>query len=801
MCASMGLGGGSWHPHRDQGPLLKALYDYLESAAESMLAFIKAAWELQQHWVHQAWARTILGCALALGFVTAVVNAWGVPAINRKLPQVAQQASHALQRDVDIGKVHWVAPTGLTGLHPLVSMGPIAVGAGPVERSSAVLERVSLRVDPLQSLLRGRIVLALKASGAEVHLKQASNFSWFGYPDDTSPSARNFLPGIAGASEEKGQDPPGKGRRGGTGGVGTGGGTASGGTHNGAGSSAGHAQLAAAPRSEHGETTKSKAARVNGFLETIAQELLAWHAAQEEKATNALVAMHASSSKSEEPAVVLLNVGGPARVPRPQETMRIASQSQTAATDMERGEQSGSWFKLNPFASRKSPAPQGQEAEEQATGVERSKQSQLESLNTFEVSAKPRDGKGGAHPADTREPAASSADVASVEAVASAADPIASTVSAAPAAASSPEILEQQPTPAIDERITPVANLDTASSTAAQGDHEGQAAATSVMYTSEEESIDANRRMTLVERNPPANLIPSDRAAEFINALPGLQMSLVRGSAGEQGPSAEALPHPPPSAATRKINAMEATSAGAEIPVTMAVRSSSGVAEFMGTVIDPATIRKQGEMMMSCILEVNLCYAVLKGKTWRLHPCCTGLGSKALQKARNWQPAKPLVPRSSPESPSSNATHPLSLNDSEVHFSLEDGSEQAPATEDHARLSRSTSMSDSSQEATHARSPNSKLHVTHPGYFPTSTGPVYTPAPPEALARLRECLLACISVVFLLICVRKLRYLSSMEELAVKYFCVVLVQVLGSGQQAPFCVSSWVPLPAKSSAA
>ena len=39
------------------------------------------------------------------------------------------------------------------------------------------------------------------ASGHLVHvlqvdLVQAGNLSWFGYPDDTIPSARNFLPGL-----------------------------------------------------------------------------------------------------------------------------------------------------------------------------------------------------------------------------------------------------------------------------------------------------------------------------------------------------------------------------------------------------------------------------------------------------------------------------------------------------------------------------------------------------------------------------------------------------------------------------
>jgi hypothetical protein len=35
------------------------------------------------------------------------------------------------------------------------------------------------------------------SAGVQVSMVQADNFSWFGYPDDIEPSARNFLPGLA----------------------------------------------------------------------------------------------------------------------------------------------------------------------------------------------------------------------------------------------------------------------------------------------------------------------------------------------------------------------------------------------------------------------------------------------------------------------------------------------------------------------------------------------------------------------------------------------------------------------------
>lgn len=44
----------------------------------------------------------------------------------------------------------------------------------------------------------------------QADLVQCHNLSWFGYPDDTSPSARDFLPGLAhaGGAPPPSQPPP-----------------------------------------------------------------------------------------------------------------------------------------------------------------------------------------------------------------------------------------------------------------------------------------------------------------------------------------------------------------------------------------------------------------------------------------------------------------------------------------------------------------------------------------------------------------------------------------------------------------
>ena len=129
-----------------------------------------ALWAAQRQWLQHTLARAALGLGLLAAVATAAANAWGVPAINRQLlPQVQATAAVLLQREVQLGAVGWVAPvTGLVGLTPLASLGPISLGPGPVERSSARVGRVSVGLDPLQSALQRRVVLTIRALGAEV---------------------------------------------------------------------------------------------------------------------------------------------------------------------------------------------------------------------------------------------------------------------------------------------------------------------------------------------------------------------------------------------------------------------------------------------------------------------------------------------------------------------------------------------------------------------------------------------------------------------------------------------------------
>ncbi|KAK9840821.1 hypothetical protein WJX81_007219 [Elliptochloris bilobata] len=154
------------------------------------------------------WVRAAVGFAMLLAAVTAAGNIWGVMALNRHvLPDAAGRASHVLQRRVELGRVRWVAPAGALGLGPLAAVGPVSVGSGAVEGSSAELPQVEVRVAALPSLLQRRVVLRLHAPNAQVKLVQADNFAWFGFPDDTEPSSREFVPGLSMPMPQKADAP------------------------------------------------------------------------------------------------------------------------------------------------------------------------------------------------------------------------------------------------------------------------------------------------------------------------------------------------------------------------------------------------------------------------------------------------------------------------------------------------------------------------------------------------------------------------------------------------------------------
>ena len=119
--------------------------------------------------------------------------------VNRAiLPLVCEQVSVATGREVNIEEITWIQPLGLLGLTSFVTAGPIEIGQQVQgEQSSLYCEEVKLGVRFLQSLLRWQCLLDIKINTAYAKVVQGENLSWFGYPIDTTPTSRNFLPGLS----------------------------------------------------------------------------------------------------------------------------------------------------------------------------------------------------------------------------------------------------------------------------------------------------------------------------------------------------------------------------------------------------------------------------------------------------------------------------------------------------------------------------------------------------------------------------------------------------------------------------
>ena len=146
----------------------------------------------------ERWYVRVAGLAVLLTFaLTAAVNA-ALPSVNvRALPRAEAAVSHVLERDVRLGGVKYAMPvTGLVGATPLAALGPVSLGPSPLEGSSVEVQEVVVKVAPLASLLQRAVVLRVELEGARGELVQCDNFSWFGFPDDTEPSCRDFLPGL-----------------------------------------------------------------------------------------------------------------------------------------------------------------------------------------------------------------------------------------------------------------------------------------------------------------------------------------------------------------------------------------------------------------------------------------------------------------------------------------------------------------------------------------------------------------------------------------------------------------------------
>ena len=129
--------------------------------------------------------------------IQGAVDVLSRPLLNASMSGLSKEATRIAGREIHLGTCRAFNLAGmLFGLGSAVEIGPVTVGAASVEKSTLEIERLKVEVSLLRSVLASLVQLRpsvgvnLVASKPKLHLKQAENFSWFGFPDDTTPSSR-----------------------------------------------------------------------------------------------------------------------------------------------------------------------------------------------------------------------------------------------------------------------------------------------------------------------------------------------------------------------------------------------------------------------------------------------------------------------------------------------------------------------------------------------------------------------------------------------------------------------------------
>lgn len=100
---------------------------------------------------------------------------------DRLLPSVCSTLSEYLQREIDVGKVKSVSPLGIT-LHSC------SIGPHREEFSCGEVPAMKLRIRPLASLRRGKVVIDAVLSQPSVLVAQKEDYSWLGIPSSSENS-------------------------------------------------------------------------------------------------------------------------------------------------------------------------------------------------------------------------------------------------------------------------------------------------------------------------------------------------------------------------------------------------------------------------------------------------------------------------------------------------------------------------------------------------------------------------------------------------------------------------------------
>eukprot|EP00210_Caulerpa_lentillifera_P007372 g7046.t1 len=174
--------------------LVDDLRDFVRGIGKAISSFSKKAYAI---FLNKGWGRFITIIAFFVGFLTIICNTWILGYLNnRVLPENTNELTRVMEREVSLGKVNWVLPTGVIGMSPLMSVGPIDVGPGTAEQSQVFVPELRLGLDFIRSAFQRQIVLKVHCNETELRVVQADNFSWFGRPLDTTPSSSNFVPGL-----------------------------------------------------------------------------------------------------------------------------------------------------------------------------------------------------------------------------------------------------------------------------------------------------------------------------------------------------------------------------------------------------------------------------------------------------------------------------------------------------------------------------------------------------------------------------------------------------------------------------
>ncbi|CAG9460725.1 unnamed protein product [Pedinophyceae sp. YPF-701] len=168
----------------------------LRQLARKAFAFVVAALEtLDSVPIVRITARVGAVVGLLCALANLAASRWGVRALNDQMPNITRTASTVLCRDVTVKSVQGVSVTGLSVQLEGLYVGP-RTDAAP-ERSSLTVPHATVRIDPVQTALRGRVVLTAHVDNPHLELVQCQNFSWFGNPVDTEDgSAQDWVPGL-----------------------------------------------------------------------------------------------------------------------------------------------------------------------------------------------------------------------------------------------------------------------------------------------------------------------------------------------------------------------------------------------------------------------------------------------------------------------------------------------------------------------------------------------------------------------------------------------------------------------------